>query len=169
MSMKKPSHAKPEESFFMLNSHKVFQRMLNARPKTSTLHTKLREFYLNINVQWIVPNVTSKLNWVKNLSWLNPVKLMKQTDLHWRLISYGFLKQSREFRILVYIHFALYKATIIIIKSSTNSLSHYVIPLNWHDDVIFPRTTFKNLSSLSNHDYKVYKSYERGNDPRSWI
>ena len=33
MPMKKPSHAKPEESFFMLNSHKVFQRMLNARPQ----------------------------------------------------------------------------------------------------------------------------------------
>ena len=141
--MKKPRHAKPEESFFMLNSHKVFQRMLNASPKTSSLRTKLREFYLIINVQWIVPNVPSKLNWVKNLSWLNPVKLMKQTDLYWRLISYGFLKQSREFRILVYIHFALYKATIIIIKSSTNSFSHYVIPLNWNEDVIFPSNNFK--------------------------
>ena len=51
MPMKKPSHAKPEESFFMLNSHKVFQRMINASRKTSSLHTKLREFYLDINVQ----------------------------------------------------------------------------------------------------------------------
>jgi len=50
MPMKKPSHAKPEESFFMLNSHKVFQRIINASPKTGSLHTKLREVYLKINV-----------------------------------------------------------------------------------------------------------------------
>ena len=55
-------------------------------------------------------------------------------------------QENLEFiRILVYIHFALYKATIIIIKSSTNSFSHYFIPLNWNEEVIFPSNNFQKI------------------------